>query len=132
VADGQDLDVYADTLLGRFANPMLAHRLDQIATDGSQKIGPRWLEPLAIARARGMASPATLQALAAWLVFVRGDLHAVADPLADRLSGLWNEHGANGIVDAVFGDAGLLPATSGLDGPSRRELTRIVHERTST
>jgi fructuronate reductase len=131
-AAGQDLLAYIDALLHRFANPALAHRLDQIATDGSQKIGPRWLEPLAIARARGMASPATLQALAAWLVFVRGDSHTVADPLADRLSGLWNAHGANGIVDAVFGDAGLLPATSGLDGFTRRELTRMVHERTST
>jgi hypothetical protein len=69
--------------------------------------------------------------MAAWLVFVRGHSHAVVDPLADRLSGLWNEHGTEGIVDAVFSDAGLLPATSGLDGLSRRELMRMVHDQTS-
>ncbi|MGJ3626697.1 hypothetical protein AB5I41_07250 [Sphingomonas sp. MMS24-JH45] len=56
-APAQDLDAYADALLARFANPALPHRLAQIAMDGSQKIGPRWLEPLAINRAAGRRSP---------------------------------------------------------------------------
>jgi fructuronate reductase len=35
-AAGQDLTAYADTLLARFANATLPHRLAQIAADGSQ------------------------------------------------------------------------------------------------
>lgn len=37
-APGQDLALYADQLIARFANPALQHRLIQIAMDGSQKI----------------------------------------------------------------------------------------------
>lgn len=33
-----DLAVYWDTLLARFANSSLRHRLDQVAQDGSQKL----------------------------------------------------------------------------------------------
>src|SRR5690606_14448544 len=45
-APGQDLAVYADALMERFDNRALAHRLAQIAMDGSQKIPQRWLATL--------------------------------------------------------------------------------------
>lgn len=125
-AAGQDLPAYIDALLHRFANPALAHRLDQIATDGSQKIGPRWLERLASARGRDTPCQATLQALAGWIVFVRGDRGTVADPLADRLAAAWREVGADGIVDVLFAPAGLLPAPAALDEARRAALTQMV------
>ena len=125
-AAGQDLPAYIDALLHRFANPALAHRLDQIATDGSQKIGPRWLERLASARGRDTPCQATLQALAAWIVFVRGDRGTIADPLADRLAAAWREAGADGIADALFAPAGLLPAPAALDETRRAALTQMV------
>ena len=106
-APDQDLDRYADELLARFANPALPHLLAQIAADGSQKIAQRWLEPLAVNAARGRTCPATLRALAAWIVHVRGDRGPVNDPLADRLAALWARAGRDGIVDALFGDGGL-------------------------
>lgn len=109
-APGQDLSVYADRLLGRFANPALPHRLSQIATDGSQKIGPRWLTPLAINDARGRSCPATLQALAAWIVHMRGDRDPVDDPMRDEIAALWRSACAEGIVEALFGPAGLFTA----------------------
>ena len=125
-APDQALSIYIDTLIDRFANPALPHRLLQIAGDGSQKIGPRWLEPLAINRAQGRRSPATLRALAAWIVFVRGDRHHVDDPLARELAGRWREAGASGIVDALFGPAGLTPATAALDEADREAVRQAL------
>lgn len=106
-APGQDLIAYGAALLARFANPALPHRLAQIAADGSQKIGQRWLEPLAINRARSRTCPATLRALAAWIVHVRGDGHPVSDPLAEKLAALWASTGRSGVIDGLFGGQGL-------------------------
>jgi len=111
-APGQDLDAYAGALLARFANPALNHRLIQIAMDGSQKIPQRWLATLAAAQAAGRSCPVILTALAAWLCHVRGDRPdrwgAVNDPCADQLAALWRRHGHDGIIDALFGDSGLI------------------------
>ena len=107
-APGQDLSAYADTLMARFRNPALPHRLAQIARDGSQKIAQRWLEPLADNAARGRRCPATLRALAAWMIHVRGDGAPVADPLAERLAAIWASGGKGGVVAAFFGDRGIV------------------------
>lgn len=104
---GLDIDAYAAQLLARFANPALPHRLAQIAVDGSQKIPQRWLEPLAINLAAGRACPATLKALAAWMLHVRGDARVVDDPMAMQLAALWQSTGTAGIVTALFGEQGL-------------------------
>jgi fructuronate reductase len=109
-APGQDLQRYADGLIARFGNSALPHRLDQIASDGSQKIGPRWLDSLTENRKRGRRCPATLQALAAWILHVRADARPVADPLADRLAQIWRAAGAAGVATALFGPQGLLAA----------------------
>ncbi|MFS0772767.1 mannitol dehydrogenase family protein [Sphingomonas sp. 1P08PE] len=125
-APDQDLDAYAGALLGRFANAALPHRLAQIATDGSQKIGPRWLEPLRINLAAGRRSPATLAALAAWLRFVRADAHRVDDPMADALARCWTIAGTQGVVDAILGPRGILPAGAAIDDTDRAALTRLL------
>jgi fructuronate reductase len=126
VAPGQDLAGYADALLARFANAALPHRLAQIATDGSQKIGARWLEPLAVNRARGHDCPATLTALAAWVLFVRGDGGRVDDPLAPKLAHLWRIAGEDGIVDALFAEGGMMVTGEGLGDMERRMLRSLV------
>ena len=107
---GQDLSDYADALLTRFRNPALPHRLAQIASDGSQKVAQRWLAPLAINTARGHPCPATLRALAAWLIHVRGDGAPVVDPLADTLAATWASAGRQGIIDAIFRAGGPFAA----------------------
>ncbi len=105
-APGQDLSGYAAALMARFANPALNHRLAQIAMDGSQKIPQRWLDTLAARRADGVACPAILRALAAWLDHVRGDGPPVDDPDAAALAACWRAAGRDGIVDAVLGAHG--------------------------
>jgi len=112
-AEGQDLDVYADALIERFANPALQHRLIQIAMDGSEKIPQRWLATLAAQRRRGLECPAILTALAAWLRHVRGDARPVDDPRAADLAALWRREGREGIVPAVLGPGGLLAPALG-------------------
>ena len=128
---GLDIDAYAAQLLARFANPALPHRLAQIAVDGSQKIPQRWLEPLAINLAAGRACPATLKALAAWMLHVRGDARVVDDPMAAQLAALWQSAGTAGIVTALFGDQGLFADRWTVTDQSRALLQAEVDQMAS-
>ncbi|MBZ6382423.1 mannitol dehydrogenase family protein [Sphingomonas sanguinis] len=122
-AEGQQLDPYADALLARFANVTLEHRLSQIASDGSQKVGPRWLSSLA---AHGGDAPATLTALAAWLRFIRTGNDASPDPRRAELARLWAQGDAGRVVDALFGAGGSM---AGLWQPTevqRQALVRAI------
>jgi len=121
-AEGQQLDPYADALLARFANVTLEHRLSQIASDGSQKVGPRWLSSLA---AHGGEAPATLTALAAWLRFIRSGNDASPDPRRAELAGLWAQGDAAQVVDALFGAGGSM---AGQWRPTEAQRQALVRE----
>lgn len=123
---GIDASAYADALLARFANSALPHRLAQIAMDGSQKIPQRWLEPLALNRSAGMECPATLEALAAWILHIRGNLRAVDDPMAAELAGLWRSAGESGIIAGLFGESGLFRAYWIASQDDRVTLTQLL------
>ena len=105
-ATSQDLQVYADALIARFANPALNHRLIQIAMDGSQKIPQRWLETLAFHQKNGGHCPAILSAIAAWLCHLRGDNGTVDDPMAERLLATLRQASGGDLMEAVFGRNG--------------------------
>ncbi len=109
-APGQDLDAYATSLMDRFGNAALAHRLIQIAMDGSQKISQRWLETLAAHQQKGRQCPVILRAIAAWLLHIRGDRRPVDDAMALQLAGAWQQNGRDTIVRALFGTGGLMPS----------------------
>lgn len=90
--EGADPTAYADTLLSRFANPVLQHRTWQIAMDGSQKLPQRLLGTARDRLAAGQALPHVALAIAGWMRFVTGvgetgQPHTVDDPLAARLAG---------------------------------------------
>ncbi|MGE7205935.1 mannitol dehydrogenase family protein [Sphingomonas sp. NPDC019816] len=125
-APGQDLDAYADALIARFGNAALPHRLAQIAMDGSQKIGPRWLDALAINGSRSEDCPATLAALAAWVIHVCGEHGAVDDPMADQLRELWQQAGRNGMAEALFGPKGLYAGRWVASDATLRMLTDLI------
>lgn len=122
-AEGQQLGPYADALLARFANGTLEHRLSQIASDGSQKVGPRWLSSLA---AHGGDAPATLTALAAWLRFIRTGNDASPDPRRAELAALWSRGDAASVVDALFGAGGSMAGLWRPTEAQRQALTREV------
>ena len=89
LAPPRDLDLaeYRRTLMRRFANSALKHRLRQIAIDGSQKIPQRLLAGAADLLDRGRQPDAIALAIAAWMRWQSGrdDLGQkfdVDDPLA--------------------------------------------------
>lgn len=123
---GLDLDGYAGALIARFSNKALQHRLAQIAMDGSQKIPQRWLQTLKIQEAKGQDCPALLQALAAWIIFLRTDVEKVGDPMAATLVDLWRRQGTSGIVDALIGPGGVFARDWLPTAEIRRRLTQMV------
>jgi fructuronate reductase len=88
-----DLGVHCATLMKRFGNSALGHRLVQIAMDGSQKI-PQRLIPAAIDRLeRGQGLDAISLTIAAWMRWQQGctddgTRFAVDDPLASTTARL--------------------------------------------
>lgn len=79
-----DVRAYAETTLARFANPALRHTTAQVASDGSQKIGPRLLGTVADLRAAGREPKWIPYVIAAWLHHV-ATTEELRDPLAAEL-----------------------------------------------
>ncbi len=89
--DAPELDVpaYIDDVLQRFRNPAIAHRLSQIAWDGSQKLRFRLLETAAEALEAGRPADRLAVGVAAWIAFVMRQTAAgakIVDPLSDLLA----------------------------------------------
>jgi fructuronate reductase len=126
-ASGLDLEAYAASLIARFANPALSHRLIQIAMDGSQKIPQRWLETLAVQQSRRVDCPAILAGLAAWLSHIRGDnaadWGAVDDPMGANLAQAWSGGTATGVLKNLFGSGGLV---SEIWSPDDSDVIKVV------
>ena len=119
---GVNLHAYADTLLRRFENKAIRHRLSQIAMDGSQKLPQRLLWTIRERLARQLPLDGLALAVAAWLRYVGGSDEQgghieVRDPLAARLRGKLDEAGPDPArrvaavlgVESVFG-SGLADA----------------------
>jgi fructuronate reductase len=90
---GLDLSQYIESLQQRFLNPMLPHRLAQIAWDGSQKIPFRLLGTITDLLTSGAPIARLCLPIAAWFHFIRrqalrGD--HVVDPLAKQLFAIGN------------------------------------------
>lgn len=123
---GYDVQAYCHELLQRFENPTLAHRTQQIAMDGTQKVPVRWLPALRESLAAGVELPLLERALAAWLHYLahaRDDNGApltISDPgaeaLALRLRSVADDTQAANAALAhapVFGTAPWPPAFAG-------------------
>lgn len=90
---GLDLAAYRAGLLARFANPALAHRTQQIAMDGSQKLPQRLLGTVRDRLAAGQPIAHLALAIAAWLHYLRGrdereQPYAIDDPMVEELAAL--------------------------------------------
>lgn len=124
-----DVLAYRDALLTRYANPALKHRCAQIAMDGSQKIPPRLVAPIAERIEANLPFDRLALAVAAWMRFLRGrrddgtsyDIH---DPLAERLHGLAVSAGENNraLMDALLDVREVFPAALAQSEPLRRAL----------
>jgi fructuronate reductase len=107
---GVDPEDYARALLERFGNRAIAHRLDQIAMDGTQKLPPRILAPAAQTMAQGGDTDSFARVTAAW-VWHAVQFQPLRDPRADeiraRLSGVPRDPAA--LTAALMGLPGLVP-----------------------
>jgi len=83
-----DVAAYQSALLDRFANPRIHHPLDQIATDGSQKLPVRIVPVLRSERAAGRLPQGAVRTLGAWVCYLRGAAGAVSDVRASDLTAL--------------------------------------------
>jgi fructuronate reductase len=122
---GWDREAYRAALMQRWRNPALAHRCQQIAIDGSQKIPQRWIAPLAQRLAAGESIERLAFGVAAWYHYLRGydesgASYTIDDPLAAALRALrprrsdslttLDEARAFVRFDAVFGPVAGHPA----------------------
>ena len=81
-------DAYANSLVSRFDNNNVNHKLRQIAMDGTEKVPYRLLDSLRENLAAGRASPQLIAAINAWITFVRTEVkagRAPEDPRAEAL-----------------------------------------------
>lgn len=112
---GLNLPAYISDILRRFSNPAIAHRLGQIAWDGSQKLPIRLLPTLRQNIATGSNIDRLCLTLAAWMHFLRrraSENAPITDPLADTLAALARNCTSDARhdvalfmgVQAVFGD----------------------------
>ena len=79
-----EVAAYQAALVERFSNPRIAHKLAQIAEDGSTKIGVRILPALAFERAAGRSGAGATRVLAAWICHLRGHGAPVKDTRGDE------------------------------------------------
>ena len=99
---GMDVTAYIETILKRFANPAIRHRLSQIAMDGSQKLPIRLLTTARAALDAGRPVARLGEAVAGWMAFAARETaagRALQDPMADRLAEVVRERGAVGLLD---------------------------------
>jgi fructuronate reductase len=134
---GLDLPAYRAQLLARYANPALAHRTQQIAMDGSQKLPQRLLGTVRDRLAKQLPVPRMALGIAAWMHYLRGvdeagQPYTIDDPHAAALTALYQRTLGQGVSEQavqamlayapVFGDlagnavlvAALLPALQSL------------------
>ena len=83
---GLDIQAYRNSLLTRFTNTALAHRTQQIAMDGSQKIRQRWLNTIKDLQAQKKPCVRLALCLAAWIQYLGGvdelgNTYSIQDPL---------------------------------------------------
>lgn len=98
---------YLDLTISRLANPAIRHSNHQIATDGSQKINQRILQPLRDRMSRGFASPLLETALGGWVAYLAksqpafGDAWAAHDQIMPFVAGIAKQ--SSGDIDAFTG-----------------------------
>ncbi|TBW40055.1 mannitol dehydrogenase family protein [Siculibacillus lacustris] len=113
---GTDVTAYTHDLEGRFVNPEIRHLTIQISSDGSQKLGPRWLEAAGEILAEGGCPKVIPLGVAAWALFLlrsdgNGRTWGVADPIAERLTAIAaaNAHSAAALVDGLLAVREIFP-----------------------
>lgn len=121
-----DLDGYAAGILERFRNPAIAHKLSQIAWDGSQKLPYRLLDTVEDALQAGRSVERLAVPVAAWTAFVERQARAgaeIVDPLSARLAEIGREDDS---VDRLLALRQIFPERLAADERFRGAVERAA------
>ena len=126
---GLDEAKYTDDLVDRFSNPAMRDQLRRIGSDGSLKIGERWLGALRELRANKTSTPVLELALAGWANATRpgqagGQQFDTSDPAGAALAGCWQ---SGGHPPAIV--AGLLREVGASDLAEDHQLIAAIAQR---
>lgn len=105
---GIDLAHYTGQLIARFANPAIAHRNVQIASDSSQKLPQRIFAPATEALAAGGDAAAFADVVAVWIAAVTKRMDC-NDPRREDILGAAQTRDAADPSAPFFAIAGLFP-----------------------
>ncbi|MEP4147729.1 MAG: mannitol dehydrogenase family protein [Halioglobus sp.] len=121
-----DIESYKEQLLARFRNPCLGHRCEQIAMDGSEKIGQRWLPIL-----QGEGEKRRLiVALSAWCFLILYTDIAISDPKAShflKLRERSDELRLRELLACARITSETVPDLNALCGQIEQELDMLAH-----
>lgn len=132
---GLNLADYQETLLNRLANPMLQHRLSQIAMDGSQKIPQRLIQPLVERLMRHQQVDILALAAAAWIRYAlgrdeHGERYQVDDPLAPKFLAIMATAGSDPqtVIGGFLGLSEVFGSVLSTHDDFRQMLTRRLEQ----
>ena len=114
---GLDLDAYRRTVLDRFRNPVIVHRLAQIAQDGTQKLPYRLVDTIVANRQQDRLPGYAAAALGCWIAFVLQRLRrnvAIVDPATAILAVAGSDADPARLVERLI-DKGLVMAPAWRD-----------------
>ena len=121
-----DLRRYASEILERFRNPAIAHKLSQIAWDGSQKLPYRLVDTIADARGAGRMTARLAVPIAAWILFVERQARdgvKIIDPLGPTLAKLGQGYD---VVERLLGLRQVFPEQLAADENFSISVTRAA------
>lgn len=101
---GVSPDRYVEQCFNRLRNTAIRHRNHQIATDGSQKIVQRFLNPIRERLHSGQSVELLSVVVAAWMVYLVygarrfGQRWAVQDPFGERVAVIADRVGRDGVL----------------------------------
>jgi len=131
--DGTEAGVYTESLLARFGNDSLHHRLQQIAMDGSQKLPQRWLAGGVERMTVGDEINATTLGVAGWIRYTAGSNlsgrpHPVDDPMAETFATLHRRHVEDpvALIDAFLGLDTVFPVELRDDRQFARQILEAL------
>ncbi len=132
---GLDLDAYAQAVLRRFTNPVIVHRLDQIAIDGSQKLPYRFGDTLIANRRAGRMPAHVATAFGAWIAFLMRRTRegvAIIDPAAAPLAAAAAAGTPGQVVDTLAAAELGIPPGMASDQPAldaiKSAATAALHD----
>lgn len=123
---GIDLAHYTDQLVERFANPAIAHRTQQIAMDGSQKLPQRLFQPAVDALSSGNDAAEFAFATAAWIAYLK-QAESVDDPRAkELLRAVSDSSSLHDETTSFFAIPGLFPSELQANGVWRDQVNSFL------